>query len=290
MSATRQSLRNARQRLPTPTAATSAQPKRKHQTGQKREAKVSRLKGADKDGTVDTNASRAPRTDSSRKGPSVWSCKRCDWSSYVGTSSLDAYLHYHDTEWGVPLGWPSPEDDKLFEMLSLEGAQAGLSWATILRKRKAYKAVFANFEIDELVKWGEKDVARILSSTEKTEGESIVKNTAKVTSVINNAKHANRLAAEHGSFSAYIWSFVGGRPIENSYKTMKEVPTQDGNAEALSKALKKEGFKFVGPVICYSFMQAVGMVNDHTTDCYRHADVRRLVDKSKHAKYELRVE
>ena len=180
--------------------------------------------------------------------------ERCGWS---GTDPL--YIRYHDEEWGVPVH----DDRKLFEMLILEGAQAGLSWITILRKRENYRKAFNNFDAKKIARYDIKKVRSLLAN------EGIVRNRLKVEGAIRNAKAFLAVKKEFGSFDAYIWQFVGGRPRQNSRKTLKEIPARTPESDAMSKDLKKRGFTFVGSTICYAFMQAVGMVDDHTADCFR---------------------
>lgn len=179
--------------------------------------------------------------------------KRCEWKT-----EEDLYIEYHDKEWGVPVY----DDRKLFEMLCLEGAQAGLSWWTILKKRENYKKAFDNFEAEKIVKYKEEKLEKLM------EDKGIVRNRRKIESVVTNAKAFLEIQKQYGSFSNYIWSFVDNKSIINSWKSMKEVPASTEISDKMSKQLKKDGFKFVGSTICYSFMQAVGMVNDHTTDCF----------------------
>jgi DNA-3-methyladenine glycosylase I len=186
---------------------------------------------------------------------------RCPWA---GTDDA-LYLRYHDLEWGVPVH----DDRKLFEMLILEGAQAGLSWITILRKREAYRAAFAGFEPSAVARFTSRDRARLLAN------EGIVRNRAKVAAAIGNASAFLAVQEELGSFDAYLWRFVGGVPVQHRFRSMRDVPPKDTVAEALSKDLKKRGFKFVGPTIMYAFMQAVGMVNDHLVTCFRHAEITK---------------
>ena len=181
--------------------------------------------------------------------------KRCDWP---GSDAL--MTEYHDNEWGVPLH----DDQKLFEFLILEGAQAGLSWQTILRKRQNYRKAFDGFDIEKVAAYGDQDVARLLSD------EGIVRNKLKVNSAIQNAKAVLDVQKEFGSFDAYHWSFVGGNPKQNARKTMSDIPAISPESEAMSKDMKKRGFKFVGPTIIYAYMQATGMVNDHVVDCFRY--------------------
>jgi DNA-3-methyladenine glycosylase I len=179
---------------------------------------------------------------------------RCAWS---GTDPL--YVSYHDKEWGVPVH----DDRKLFEMLILEGAQAGLSWITILKKRENYRKAFDGFHAKEIAKYGKKNVAALLKN------EGIVRNRLKIAAAIGNAQAFLAVQKEFGSFDRYIWQFVGGKPIQNSRQSMKGIPSRTEESDAMSKDLKKRGFKFVGSTICYAFMQAVGMVNDHTVSCWR---------------------
>lgn len=181
---------------------------------------------------------------------------RCGW-----VNQDPIYLNYHDYEWGVPVN----DDRLLFEYLNLEGAQAGLSWYTILKKRNNYRKAFDNFDPETIVTYDEKKVAELLNN------EGIVRNKLKIHAVITNAKAYQKIKEEFGSFRQYIWSFVDGKPIQNYFKELKDVPTTTEISDKLSKDLKKRGFKFVGSTICYSFMQAVGMVNDHiiTCDCYK---------------------
>ena len=185
---------------------------------------------------------------------------RCGW---VTTDPL--YLAYHDTEWGVP----EHDDRKLFELLILEGAQAGLSWLTILRKRENYRQAFAHFDAGTIATFGEKQVAALLAN------EGIVRNRLKVAATIQNARTFLDVRKEYGSFAGYLWQFVGGTPKTNAWRTLKEVPAKTVESDAMSKALAKRGFKFVGSTICYAFMQATGMVNDHTVDCFRYEEIKR---------------
>lgn len=178
--------------------------------------------------------------------------KRCGW---VNEDPL--YLHYHDTEWGVPVH----DDRLLFEYLNLEGAQAGLSWYTILKKRENYRKAFDNFDAEKIIYYDEKKIEELLQN------EGIVRNRLKVNAVIANAKAFLKVVEEFGTFDRYIWSFVDGKPILNHFKELKDVPATTAISEKLSKDLKKRGFKFVGSTICYAFMQAVGMVNDHLVSC-----------------------
>jgi len=182
---------------------------------------------------------------------------RCSWPK----SELD--IAYHDTEWGVPVH----DDRLLFEMLILEGAQAGLSWSTILKKRENYRRAFDNFAARKIAKYDAKKVKALLADA------GIVRNRLKIAATILNAKSFLAVQKEFGSFDAYIWQFVGGKPIQNRRKSLGKVPARTPESDAMSKDLLKRGFKFVGSTICYAFMQAVGMVNDHTVDCFRHRQV-----------------
>ncbi|WP_173915368.1 DNA-3-methyladenine glycosylase I [Halobacillus sp. Marseille-Q1614] len=180
---------------------------------------------------------------------------RCAW-----VTDEPLYLEYHDKEWGVPVY----DDQVLFEMLCLEGAQAGLSWWTILKKRENYRIAFDQFDPEKIVRYTDEKIQTLL------EFEGIIRNRLKVKSVVSNAKAFLKIQAEYGSFSNYIWEFVGHEPIVNEWKTIEEVPVSNELSDSMSKQLKKDGFKFVGPTICYSYMQAVGLINDHTLDCFRH--------------------
>jgi DNA-3-methyladenine glycosylase I len=172
---------------------------------------------------------------------------------------------YHDEEWGVP----SHDDRHLFELLTLEGAQAGLSWITILRKREGYRRAFAGFDAGSVARFTARDVDRLL------EDPGIVRNRAKVESTVSNARCVVAVQEEHGSFDAFLWGLVAGAPIVNRWRTLSELPADTDDSRALSKELKRRGFRFVGPTICYAFMQTVGMVNDHTVDCFRYAELAR---------------
>ena len=176
------------------------------------------------------------------------------------------YIRYHDEEWGVPLH----DDRGQFEFLILEGAQAGLSWSTILRKRDGYREAFADFDVEKVARFDKRKVEKLMLFP------GIVRNRLKIESAIGNARATIRLQDEVGSLAAHLWSFVGGRPIVNRWKTMKQVPATSAESDAMSKDLKKRGFRFVGSTILYAHMQATGMVNDHTIDCYRHAECARL--------------
>lgn len=185
---------------------------------------------------------------------------RCAWARN------DLAIAYHDAEWGVPLH----DEQKLFEFLILEGAQAGLSWDTILRKRDHYRLVFDAFDPHIVATYDEQKIADLLDDP------GIVRNRLKVRAAVRNATAFLEIQRELGSFNAYVWSFVEGEPIQNQWPTMHDVPSQTPQAKALSQDLKRRGFTFVGPTICYAFMQATGMVNDHTVDCFRHAEVQSL--------------
>ncbi|MFA5832337.1 MAG: DNA-3-methyladenine glycosylase I [Bacteroidota bacterium] len=180
---------------------------------------------------------------------------RCAWS---GTDPL--YNLYHDTEWGVPVH----DDRKLFEMLNLEGAQAGLSWITILRKRENYRKAFDNFDAKKIVKYDAAKVQQLLGN------EGIVRNRLKIASVISNAEAFLQVQKEFGSFDSYIWQFVNGKQIINKRKSIKDIPPTTPESDIMSKELKKRGFRFVGSTICYAFMQACGLVNDHELKCFRY--------------------
>jgi DNA-3-methyladenine glycosylase I len=186
---------------------------------------------------------------------------RCPWS---GNNPL--MIEYHDTEWGVPVR----EDRLLFEFLILEGAQAGLSWQTVLNKREAYRKAFSKFDAKKIARYTEEDKARLMANP------GIIRNRLKVDAAIRNAQAFLAVQKEFGSFNAYIWQFVGGRPIDHKLASMKEVPAKTAESDAMSKDLVKRGFKFVGSTICYAFMQAVGMVNDHEVKCFRYKEVARL--------------
>ena len=186
---------------------------------------------------------------------------RCDWA---GNDPL--MISYHDGEWGVPVH----DDRKLFEFLVLEGAQAGLSWRTVLRKREQYRRAFRGFDPERVARFGGKEVERLLADP------GIIRNRAKVESAVANARLFLEVREEMGSFGAYLWRFTGGRPIVNRFRKMSELPSQSRESVAMSGDLRARGFRFVGPTICYAFMQAVGMVNDHLVDCFRHAPVRKI--------------
>ena len=186
---------------------------------------------------------------------------RCAW---CGESLL--YQAYHDTEWGVPLH----DDRALFELLTLEGAQAGLSWITVLKKRENYRAAFAGFDPALVAQFGDAETAALLANP------GIVRNRLKIASTIGNARAFLAIQAEFGSFDAWLWNFVDGRPIQSTLGSIREIQASTPLSDALGKALKKRGFRFVGSTICYAFLQAAGLVNDHTTDCFRHGEVAAL--------------
>ncbi len=187
------------------------------------------------------------------------SIKRCPWPS-----DDPLMIAYHDREWGVPLH----NDRKLFEFMVLDGAQAGLSWSTILRKRENFRKAFQGFDPDVVAQYTKKDVARLLKDA------GIIRNRLKIESAIVNARRVLQIQKEFKSFDAYIWQFTGGQTIQHRFRRLSEVPATSKESDAMSKDLKKRGFKFVGSTICYAFMQAAGMVNDHLVDCFRYREVR----------------
>jgi DNA-3-methyladenine glycosylase I len=184
--------------------------------------------------------------------------RRCAWVK------TELAIAYHDEEWGVPLH----DDRALFEFLILEGAQAGLSWETILRKRDNYRRAFDNFDARKVADYNRVKVNKLLSDP------GIIRNRLKIAAAIENARAFLAVKKEFGSFDRFIWQFVGGRPRKNKFRALKEIPARTPESDAMSKDLKRRGFRFIGPTICYAFMQAVGMVNDHTTDCFRYAPER----------------
>lgn len=184
---------------------------------------------------------------------------RCPWGA-----SPPVYVLYHDTEWGVPLR----QDQKLFEMLILESAQAGLSWLTVLSKRDAYREAFSGFNPRRIAKYDNTQLTSLLAN------DRIIRNRRKIESAINNARRYLEVQNEFGSFHGYIWGFVDGHPIQNSWRTLKEIPSSTLESKAMSKDLKARGFTFIGPTICYAYMQATGMVNDHLVECFRHHAVQ----------------
>jgi len=185
--------------------------------------------------------------------------ERCAWA---GSDAL--YRHYHDCEWGVPLH----DDQRLFEFLILEGAQAGLSWITILRKRENYRAAFDNFDATRIAAYNANKIESLLQNP------GIVRNRLKVQSAVGNAQQFLRAQEEFGSFAQFIWQFVDGHPRQNAWRSPAEVPANTPESDAMSRELQRRGFKFVGTTICYALMQATGMVNDHTTECFRHEQLR----------------
>ena len=185
--------------------------------------------------------------------------QRCEWAK---RNELEQ--SYHDKEWGVPIH----DDRSLFEFLVLEGAQAGLSWSTILRKREGYRKAFDNFDVQKVSQYSENDVSRLLVNSE------IVRNKLKINAAITNARAFLQVQEQFGSFDHYIWQFVNGKPIQNSWKKMTDIPSSTPESEAMSKDLQKRGFKFVGTTICYAFMQAVGMVKDHVVGCFRYEELK----------------
>lgn len=188
--------------------------------------------------------------------------KRCDWC----IDTFDEYVQYHDEEWGVPVH----DDRTQFEFLILEGAQAGLSWSTILKKREGYRKAFANFDVEKVARFDEQKIQQLLQNP------AIVRNELKIRSAVTNAQKFIEIQEEHGSFDKYIWSFVDGEPVVNHWQTMSEVPATTEQSDALSKDLKNRGFKFTGSTIIYAHMQATGMVNDHLVDCFRHREIQNM--------------
>jgi DNA-3-methyladenine glycosylase I len=184
--------------------------------------------------------------------------KRCDWLTEDAI-----YIAYHDTEWGVPVH----DDTKLFEMLILEGAQAGLSWLTVLKRRESYREAYDGFDPEKIAKWDDAKIGALLKNP------GIIRNKLKVQAAVINAKAYLKVVTEFGSFDAFIWSFVDHSPIRNSWKNIKEIPATTPESDTMSKELKKRGFKFTGSTICYAFMQAVGMVNDHIIDCFKYKEL-----------------
>ena len=190
---------------------------------------------------------------------------RCQW---CGSDRL--YIAYHDCEWGVPVH----DDRRLFEMLILEGAQAGLSWLTILKKRESYRKAFHGFDYRKIATYSQRDITRLLANS------GIVRNRLKIESAIKNARGALDIRKEFGTLDSFLWRYVDGIPKQNAWKSMAELPTRTEQSDAMSKDLKQRGCNFVGPTICYAFMQAVGMVNDHTTDCFRYRDIMELAQQA----------
>lgn len=190
----------------------------------------------------------------------VYKMHRCDWARTA------IMVDYHDLEWGVPIH----DDRSLFEFLMLEGAQAGLSWETILKKRDSYRAAFDDFDAAAIAAYVQGKVEELLANP------NIIRNRLKIEAAVQNAKSLLAVQKEFGSFNEYVWRFVDGRPKQNSWKSLGDIPAQTPESNALSRDLRRYGFKFVGPTICYAFMQAVGMVNDHIVDCFRHEEVSLL--------------
>lgn len=186
---------------------------------------------------------------------------RCGW---CGTEPL--YVAYHDNEWGVPVH----DDRLLFEFLVLEGAQAGLSWFTVLKKREQYRKAFHNFAFEQIAQYSDRDIARLIADP------GIVRNRLKIASAIKNAQGVLAIIEQHGSLDAFLWRYVDGIPIQNAWRHLEEVPAQTTLSDQMSKDLKRRGFSFVGSTICYAFMQAVGMVNDHLTDCFRYQEIAQI--------------
>ena len=186
---------------------------------------------------------------------------RCPWGD-----SDPSYVTYHDEEWGVP----NHDDGHLFQMLVLEGAQAGLSWITVLKKRADYRRAFSGFDPHKVARYDSKKVQQLLAN------DKIIRNRLKITSAIQNAKAFLSAQDEWGTFDQYIWQFVDGHPRQNAWKRLEDIPTRTAESEDMSKDLRRRGFTFVGPTICYAFMQATGMVNDHLVNCFRHRPIRRL--------------
>ena len=193
--------------------------------------------------------------------------KRCDW----GVQGDPLYLAYHDEEWGVP----SHDDRHLFELLTLEGAQAGLSWATILRKRKAYRVAFSEFDPSTVAGFSRRDIERLLSDP------GIVRNRLKIEAAVGNARRVLEVQEDAGSLDAFLWRFVDEEPVIGRRRTIADIPSDSDESKAMSKELKRKGFRFVGPTICYAFMQAAGLVNDHVTTCFRFQELTRSSDASR---------
>lgn len=192
--------------------------------------------------------------------------KRCKWADFN-----DAMRKYHDEEWGTPVH----DDQILFEFLVLEGAQAGLSWNTILNKRENFRKAFDDFDYEKIAKYNFEKIEKLLNNP------GLIRNRLKINSVISNAIAFLEIQEEFGTFDKYIWDFVDHIPIDNKFKTLEDLPAKTKTSELISKDLKKRGFKFVGPTIIYSFMQAVGIVNDHTSDCFRYNEIKKLASSEK---------
>lgn len=197
----------------------------------------------------------------SRSKPKQSEPKRCAW---CGTDPL--YVAYHDDEWGVP----NFDDDSLFEFLILEGAQAGLAWITVLKKRQGYIQAFEGFDAEKIASYGKRQVNRLLKDP------GIIRNRLKIESTISNAQAFLEIKSQHNSFADYVWQFVDGKPIQNRFRSMKQVPATTQISDAMSKQMKKDGFRFVGSTICYAYMQATGMVNDHLVGCHRYDSCAQL--------------
>ena len=187
--------------------------------------------------------------------------RRCEWANVAGLEQ-----EYHDTEWGVPVH----NDRLLFEFLILEGVQAGLSWSTVLAKREGYRKAFDFFDAEKMARYSEEKIKRLLQDP------GIIRNKLKVNAAVTNARAFLNVQAQYSRFDTYIWSFTDGKTITNQWTNMSQIPTSTPESETMSKDLKQKGFKFVGSTICYAYMQAVGMVNDHTTDCFRHSEITKI--------------
>ena len=194
--------------------------------------------------------------------PRTKAIARCQWSTFGN----ELYVDYHVKEWGTPVR----NDRTHFEFLVLESAQAGLSWSTVLNKREGYRKAFADFDPIKVARFTDKRIEKLVTNP------AIIRNRAKINAAVNNARLFLDIQDEFGSFDAYVWPFVGGQPIQNRWKTIKNIPVTTTESDALSKDMKRRGFRFFGSTICYAHMQAVGMVNDHTTDCFRYKEVKRL--------------
>ena len=229
---------------------------------QKQPAKKSPAKGDAKTAAPRKPTAAASTAKAKSQAKDTSALKRCQWVN----ADNAMYAAYHDEDWGVP----EYDDQALFEKLLLDGAQAGLSWLVILQKRDGYRRAFDGFDPQKIARYNQRKVEALLKD------EGIVRNRLKVNAFITNAQAYLKLRKELGSFSDYLWDFVGGKPIQNRWKTLKQVPVKTPEAEAMSKDLKKRGFKFVGPTIVYAFMQAVGMVNDHTVDCHCYERVKAM--------------
>lgn len=192
---------------------------------------------------------------------------RCAWAK----PNEPLYIQYHDEEWGVPVY----DDDKLFEMLILEGVQAGLSWITVLKKRDNYQKALNGFDARKIARYNEKKIQQLLNNP------GIIRNKLKINAAILNAQAFLEVQEQYDGFQKYIWQFVEGQPIVNRWRHLKDIPATTAQSDAMSKDLKKSGFKFVGSTICYAYMQAVGMVNDHTTDCFRYKEITKLTNRDR---------